>query len=335
MGLILGSGLNELVDGLTDARSVAYAELPGFPECSAPGHRGHFVTGSWHGHDVIAVAGRFHAYEGHPPEHIVLPVVVLGVLGIRRIVVSNAAGALNPEYPVGAAVLIRDHVNLLPEQQRLAKVLKALARVVHRGPGGQRHRIRTADGGSDGPADDHARSGPATRPADSPTHHQARPAPVVPDSVWRRFRTEPYPPGWRDAVVRAARTAAWPVYEGVYAALCGPTYETPAEVRWLRRMGVDLVGMSSVPEVLAAAAMGIRTLAFSLVTNSHARGPQSGGLRAEHVLREARAAAPVAESVIRTALETARHLGASDASADAGRSGSMSSDADSRSEPDG
>lgn len=313
--VILGSGLDTFIDAIDRPRTVPFANLPGFPSCTAPGHSGRFVAGRWRGHAVVVAAGRFHAYEGHTPEMLVLPVVALGLLGVRRIVITNAAGALNPAYCVGDVILIRDHVNLLPQRGRLGRVLQAI-----RGIGGAHGGLGLSGSPAEPPAEEHppslAANGACPEP-DPPRTSSAGANPLSgasyrgPSRAEMAFPRVPvvstglvYDPLWRRSV-RRTLSGDMPIAEGVYAAMSGPNYETPAEARWLRRCGVDLVGMSSVPEALAAAAMGMRTLAFSIVTNSHARQPSDARLSADHVLSAARAALSRAERLIEAALRHA------------------------------
>ncbi len=211
VGLILGSGLGAYADRLAEAVAIPYAEIPGFPSSRVAGHAGRLVIGrSPDGPVCAAMQGRAHYYEGYDLRTVTFPVRVLVALGCRIIVLTNAAGGVNQQYRPGELVLIRDHINLLPE-----------------GP------LR-------GENDD-------------------RLGPRFPDL------TRAYAPELRQLAHRAV--APLELAEGVYAALPGPSYETPAEIRWLRQMGADLCGMSTVPEAIVAVHQGARVLAISCVTN--------------------------------------------------------------------
>ena len=215
VGVILGSGLGAFADTLTDAVAIPYGELPGFPSSSVVGHSGRLVAGKVEGTQVLAMQGRVHYYEGHPLSRVVFPVRTMVALGARTLVITNAAGGVNPSYRPGDLVLIRDHLNMLGESP-----------------------LR-------GPNDD-------------------RLGPRFPDM------TEAYPATLRAFARERARGLGLELAEGVYCALSGPCYETPAEVRMLATLGADLAGMSTVPEVIAAAHMGARVLGISCVTNQAA-----------------------------------------------------------------
>ena len=215
VGVILGSGLGAFADTLTDAVAIPYGELPGFPSSSVVGHSGRLVAGKVEGTQVLAMQGRVHFYEGHPLSRVVFPVRTMVALGARTLVITNAAGGVNPSYRPGDLVLIRDHLNMLGESP-----------------------LR-------GPNDD-------------------RLGPRFPDM------TEAYPATLRAFTRERAHDLGLELAEGVYCALSGPCYETPAEVRMLATLGADLAGMSTVPEVIAAAHMGARVLGISCVTNQAA-----------------------------------------------------------------
>jgi purine-nucleoside phosphorylase len=212
VGLVLGSGLGGFADSLTDATRVPYAEIPSFPQSTAIGHAGRIVIGMSGNVTVAAMQGRVHLYEGYSAQQVAFPIRVFSRMGIRAIILTNAAGGINREYQQGALVVIRDHINLQ----------------------GQNPLV--------GPNDD-------------------RLGPRFPDM------THPYAKEYRALAREAARKLGITHYEGTYAALPGPSYETPAEIEYLRRIGADLVGMSTVAEVIAARHMGIKVLAISCVTN--------------------------------------------------------------------
>ena len=185
---------------------LPYEQIDGWPRCTAPGHAGRLVCGQLAGTPLMAVDGRFHAYEGHSIEELVLPVRLLAALGASTLIVSNAAGGLNPRLATGDLVVIANHINLLG-------------------------RGRFPPG----------RSSPRGE--------------------------SPYDDSLRQQALALARRELIPATEGTYVAVAGPNYETRAEYRFLRRIGGDVVGMSTVPEVTAATQLGLRTLALSVVTN--------------------------------------------------------------------
>jgi purine-nucleoside phosphorylase len=212
IGLVLGSGLGGFADELSETTRIPYASIPSFPRSTAIGHAGQMVFGKAGGVAVVAMQGRVHLYEGYSAREVAFPTRVLGRMGIRALILTNAAGGINLEYKQGALVLITDHINL------------------------QGHNPLV------GPNDD-------------------RFGPRFPDMTQAYFK--PY----REIALRAARNLDKTVYQGVYAGLLGPSYETPAEIRYLRTIGADLVGMSTIPEVIVARHMGLKVLAISCVTN--------------------------------------------------------------------
>jgi purine-nucleoside phosphorylase len=226
VGLILGSGLGGLVDELEDRVEIAYSEIPGWPVATAVGHAGVLVLGTLRDVPVAAMVGRAHLYEGVPAERVAFGVRVLGKLGICSLVVTNAAGGINPHFAPGHLVLISDHVNL---QGASALV---------------------------GPNDESL-------------------GPRFPDM------SDAYDPAFRASAREAAVRLGLDLREGVYAAWLGPQFETPAEIRFMRAVGGDLAGMSTVQEVIAARHMGIRVLGISVVTNPAA------GVSAEKIDHEA------------------------------------------------
>jgi purine-nucleoside phosphorylase len=212
IGLILGSGLGSFADELSEGVHVPYTVIPSFPRSTAIGHAGQMVIGYVGKIPVAAMQGRVHLYEGYSAQQVAFPVRVFGRIGIRTLIITNAAGGINPEYKQGALVLINDHINL------------------------QGHNPLV--GSND-------------------------------DRFGQRFpdMTQAYSKPLREVARRAGQRLGKNLAEGVYAALLGPSYETPAEIRYLRSIGADLVGMSTVPEVIAAVHMGIKVLAISCVTN--------------------------------------------------------------------
>ena len=212
---MLGSGLGGFADAVADAVEIGYADIPGWPPSTAAGHAGTLVLGRFGDAAVVVMNGRAHIYEGHPPAVVVFGVRVLGRLGVRSLVLTNACGAIDPSLEPGRLVAVSDHLNL----QGTSPLV--------------------------GPNDDAL-------------------GPRFPDM------TDAYDPAYRAAARDAAARIGLELGEGVYAAWLGPAFETPAEIRMMRALGADLVGMSTVPEVLAARHMGIRCLALSCVTNAAA-----------------------------------------------------------------
>jgi len=212
IALVLGSGLGAFADELTASVKIPYAKIPGFPRSTAIGHAGCLVIGTVGTIAVAAMQGRVHAYEGYSAQEVVFPMRVLGRLGIRDVILTNAAGGVNLEYKQGALVILSDHINLQGTNPLV-------------GPNDERFGPRFHD---------------------------------MTQAYWKSYR--------QAALVEAKRLGI-EVHEGVYAALSGPSYETPAEIRYLRTIGADLVGMSTVPETIVARHMGLRVLGISCVTN--------------------------------------------------------------------
>ena len=209
---VLGSGLGAFADELTGATKIPYEKIPGFPRSTAEGHASQLVIGKVGDVAVAAMQGRVHFYEGYPLHDVIFPMRVLGRLGIRGAILTNAAGGINTDFNQGALVLIRDHINLQGSNPLI-------------GPNDQRFGPRFPD------------------------------------------MTKVYSKDYRRIAEEESRQLGFELSEGVYAALTGPSYETPAEIRYLRTIGADLVGMSTAPEVIAASHMGIRVLGISCVTN--------------------------------------------------------------------
>jgi purine-nucleoside phosphorylase len=212
IAVVLGSGLGAFADELEEATRVPYQEIPSFPCSTAVGHAGVLAIGKCEGVPVAAMQGRVHMYEGYSAQEVAFPMRVLGRMGVKAAILTNAAGGINLEFKQGCLVLLSDHINL---QGRNPLV----------GPNDERFGPRFPD---------------MTR-----AHHK------------------PY----REAALEEARRLSIICFEGVYAALLGPNYETPAEIRFLRTVGADVVGMSTVAEVIVARQMGIKVLAISCVTN--------------------------------------------------------------------
>jgi purine-nucleoside phosphorylase len=214
VALILGSGLGDLADAIDDPVTLPYSEIPGFAVSTVSGHRGRLVAGRLEGVDVVAYQGRYHAYEGHAPADLAVPVRTAAALGARYLVVTCAAGGVNRGYDAGTLMLLSDHLNLMGRNPLVGPVRAGETR--------------------------------------------------FPDM------TDAYDPALRALARGVARDLGIEIQEGVYAAVLGPSYETPAEIRMLEGMGADAVGMSTVPEVIAARALGLRVLGIALITNAAA-----------------------------------------------------------------
>lgn len=210
--VVLGSGLGDFAGTLGSPVSVPYGQLPHWPESRVIGHEGRLVVGTLRGRTVAVLAGRCHLYEGHDPATVAFAVRALGRLGVKELVLTNAAGGINTGFTEGALMAIDDHINL------------------------------TGHNPLAGPNDD-------------------RFGPRFPDM------SEVYSARLRRIAEEAAGRLNITLFHGVYAALLGPSYETPAEIRYLRRIGADAVGMSTVPEALAARHMGLDVLGISCITN--------------------------------------------------------------------
>ncbi|WP_376794948.1 purine-nucleoside phosphorylase [Thermogemmatispora sp.] len=238
VGLILGSGLGELAETVEAVATIPYAQLPHWPPSTVAGHAGRLIVGQLEGVALVAMQGRLHFYEGYTPQEVTLPVRVMARLGAQVLLVTNAAGALNPAYQPGDFMLIRDHINLpgLAGWHPL------------RGPNDERFGVRF---------------------------------PALTAAYDEELR----------ALTRkvAGDIPTLRLHEGVYVMVSGPSYETPAELRFLRQIGGDAVGMSTVSEVIVARHMGLRVLGLSLITNS-ATGAEGQPVAHDEVLAAAAAA---------------------------------------------
>ena len=211
VGIVLGSGLGDLADKIKDPVVIPYKTIQGFPVSTAVGHKGNFIVGKLAGKCVIAMQGRFHAYEGYPMELIALPIRVMKLLGIEYLFVSNAAGGANPDFKIGDMVIIKDHINNLPNPL-IGQNLEEFG-------------------------------------------------PRFPDM------TCAYDLELQDMAEAIGKKQGLDLKKGVYFASSGPTYETPAEVRFYRAVGADMLGMSTVPEVIVARHCGLRVFGVSVITN--------------------------------------------------------------------
>jgi purine-nucleoside phosphorylase len=211
IAVVLGSGLGDFAGTLTGPVSMPYEQLPHWPAARVIGHEGRLVVGGVKGRTVAALAGRTHAYEGHDPGMVTFAVRAMGVLGVKTLILTNAAGGINTGFAPGDLMVMDDHINLMGNPLI-------------------------------GPNDD-------------------RFGPRFPDM------TEVYSSRLRRIADEAGTTIAPPLVHGVYAALPGPSYETPAEIRYLRTIGADAVGMSTAPEAIAARHMGVEVLGISCISN--------------------------------------------------------------------
>ena len=212
VGIVLGSGLGEVVSGLRDAKRIASKSIPHFPQPTVHGHAGRLYFGRWGKVPVAILRGRVHLYEGYSPAEVVFPVRVLALAGVKTLVLTCAAGGISTPATPGSFMVFSDHLNL----QGLNPLVGT---------------------------------------------HDERWGPRFPDM------TQAYDAELRRLALRAARGQRRKCFEGVYAAVLGPNYETSAEIRALKRLGADAVGMSTVPEVIAARQMGLRVLAIATITN--------------------------------------------------------------------
>jgi len=225
IGVVLGSGLGAVAAGLADTVRIPSEDIPHFPKSTAEGHAGVLVLGRLDNIPVAVMQGRAHFYEGYSPSQIVLPVRALERMGVRAMVLTNAAGGIRPEYSRGALVVLRDHINL----QGVNPLI---------GLNDERFGLRHPD------------------------------------------MTDAYNAQFRQFVREESERLGGGIFEGVYAAVTGPNFETPAEIRFLRTIGADLVGMSTVAEVIAARHMGMEVLAVSCVTN------MAAGMTGEKITEE-------------------------------------------------
>jgi purine-nucleoside phosphorylase len=218
LAIILGSGLGNFASQVVNAVTIPYAEIPHFPQSTVVGHSGKLVIGTIANIPVAVMQGRVHAYEGYTMAQVTFPMRVLGLLGVERLIVTNAAGGIDPRYGQGAIVAISDHINLTGTNAALG--------------------------------------------ANEPRFG------LLPNSGQRFFdMSTAYSPAFRKLAIAEAAKQGWTLNEGVYLAVLGPSYETPAEIRAFRTLGADLVGMSTVHEVIVARHMGIEVLGLSVVTN--------------------------------------------------------------------
>ncbi|HEY6969408.1 MAG TPA: purine-nucleoside phosphorylase [Candidatus Angelobacter sp.] len=212
IALVLGSGLGGFADDLSDSTVIPYSQIPHFPATSAIGHAGNLVVGKMSDVLVAAMQGRVHYYEGHSLQRVTFPMRVFVRMGVKAVLLTNAAGGIGSQLKQGCLVVLKDHINLLGNNPLI-------------GPNDDRFGLRFFD------------------------------------------MTQAYDPDYRRMAMEEGRRLGIDIFEGVYAAVTGPSYETPAEIRFLRTIGADTVGMSTVPEVIVARHSDMRVLAISCVTN--------------------------------------------------------------------
>lgn len=227
VGIVLGSGLGAVAESMHAEFEASYADLPGFHSSAVDGHAGRLFLGRIGAVEVAVLQGRVHLYEGHPIEDVVLPVRVLVGLGAKNLIITNAAGGINPNYSVGDVMVLSDHLNLTGQNPLVGVNEEAFG-------------------------------------------------PRFPDM------SHAYDPAFRAIARRVVGQTKVQLREGVYAGLLGPSYETPAEIRMLRTLGADAVGMSTVLEVIAAHHMGARILGLSCISNA-AAGMTAGQLSHDEV----------------------------------------------------
>jgi purine-nucleoside phosphorylase len=229
LGIVLGSGLGAAADAVRDRMIVPYEKIPHFPKSTVEGHSGRLIAGSLGGAPVLVMQGRVHSYEGYSHKEVTFPMRVMGALGVRAVILTNAAGGIADGYKIGQLVLIADHINMMGWNPLV-------------GPNEPRFGYG------------------------------------VPNSGLRFFdMSEAYSKRLRQVATQAAELEGQTLEEGVYLAVSGPSFETPAEIRAFRNLGATLVGMSTVPETIVARHMGIEVLGLSCVTNLAA------GLSATHL----------------------------------------------------
>lgn len=234
VGIVLGSGLNDVASAVQNPDVIPTDQIPHWPASTVPGHKGRILLGRLEGKVVLMVQGRTHFYEGYNMDQITLPVRVMHILGIRTLILTNAAGGLNQNFKTGDLMLINDHINM-PGLSGFNPL---------RGP------------------------------------NDASIGPRFPDM------TEPYDASLRQLAHAQARAAGFEAREGVYAFVSGPSFETPAELRYLHQIGADAVGMSTVPSVVVARHAGMRVLGISTITNMANLQPQPGAVTShEEVLQ--------------------------------------------------
>jgi len=263
--IILGSGLGGLADEITAPLRIDYADLPGFARATASGHRGQLIFGTLDDVPVVAMAGRMHRYEGHSDDRVTFPVRLMAALGARTLIVSNAAGGLNPVLNVGDIVVIDDHIDLA--KKRAEKGVRPLLCEAPAGPVPGKRGL-----------------------------------PPFSDRVASPLRL--YDNQLSQIALAAARAGDFAAILGNYIATLGPTYETRAEYRMMRFFGGDVVGMSTAPEVCVAVTLGMRVLGLSMVSNV-ARPDQAQATDHQEVLDAGRASQSKLRKIVAATLQHA------------------------------
>lgn len=243
IGIILGSGLGNLGENIENQQYIPYSEIPNFPVSTVKGHSGRLISGTFGGKKVIALQGRFHYYEGYDMKTITFPIRVFKELGIKLLILSNAAGGMNPDFRIGDIMLINDHINMFPSNPLM------------------------------GPNDDKL-------------------GPRFPDM------SEPYDLQLISKMESIADKLNIRVKKGVYVGVSGPCFETPSEYRAFRIMGGDAIGMSTVPEVIAARHSGIQCMAISVITDLGG-GAIAEKVSHEDVIKAANAAEPLLTRLVK------------------------------------
>ncbi len=246
-GIILGTGLGGLAEEIEVETKISYESIPGFPTSTVTGHAGQLLFGHLGGKKVVVMQGRFHYYEGYTMAKVVYPVRVMKMLGIKGLFISNASGGVNPDYTIGDLMILKDHINLFPDNPLIGPNIDELG-------------------------------------------------PRFPDM------SVPYNKDWIEQAVTIAENAEISVQVGVYAGLTGPTLETPHEYYYIRTIGADAVGMSTIPEVIAARHMDIPCFAMSIITDLGVKG-KIKKVTHEDVQQVAEVAEPKMTSIFKMLIE--------------------------------
>lgn len=243
VGIILGTGLGDLVNEVENQSILPYTEIPNFPHSTVEGHDGKLIYGTIGGVEVIAMKGRCHFYEGYTMEEVAFPVRVMHFLGVKNLILSNACGGMNPAFKVGDIMVVNDHINLMP-----------------------------------------------TNPLIGPNDAELGP----------RFidMSEAYKKSFVKMLLECGSEIGEKLHEGIYAGLSGPCFETPAEYRYLRRIGADVVGMSTIPENIAAKHLGMNVAALSVITDLGIEG-EVETISHEEVQAAAMAAEPKLAAIVK------------------------------------
>jgi purine-nucleoside phosphorylase len=248
VGIILGTGLGQLIQNIDIIKEISYDEIPYFPVSTVESHHGRLIIGKLSGRTVLAMQGRFHYYEGYSMKEVTFPVRVMKKLGIQHLFVSNAAGGLNPDYGIGELMIINDHIDLFPENPLRGKNLDELG-------------VRFPD------------------------------------------MSEPYDLKLVENGIEIAKENGLKVHQGVYAAVQGPNLETKAEYKYLRTIGADAIGMSTIPEVIVARHMDLPVFAISAITDLCSPGNVKK-ISISEVLAAAAIAEPGMSLIIRELIKT-------------------------------